>query len=322
MAMPRELKAQMQARLRESQVKIEVVSWNSIFKKLRITFWTKQTLNTSALSSFFVLLVALHFGESRVKVSSKRASLSPNKNNLVINVSEEKLRAARMLAAMKFLDQIETDWRAENDGQEPTMDKMAKLKGYEEIYNEIILKNGGWYRIRHLQSIRDLEDDLSKPRRQARSIARIIEFSCRFVPNPSRPKHLGGVTMATDIVTTTKYFKVAVKDSTLEEWWKDRQSAAPFLYLIYVQKYPFRLNKIVGRHFARRYLAKINDCSSLSEFLFAYNSVVRRLSTLGYRYTPLLLPDLPATGSVSFDPFRDGSRPEREVLDAIDDYRK
>ena len=103
----------------------------------------QQTLNTSALSSFFVLLVALHFGESRVKVSSKRASLSPNKNNLVINVSEEKLRAARMLAAMKFLDQIETDWRAENDGQEPTMDKMAKLKGYEEIYNEIILKNGG-----------------------------------------------------------------------------------------------------------------------------------------------------------------------------------
>ena len=56
--------------------------------------------------------------------------------------------------------------------------------------------------------------------------------------------------------------------------------------------------------------------------LFAYNSVVRRLSTRGYRYTPLLLPDLPATGSVSFDPFRIGNRREREVLDAIDDYRK
>ena len=91
------------------------------------------------------------------------------------------------------------------------MDKMAKLEGYEEIYNQIILKNGGWYRIRHLQSIRDLEEGLSKPRRQARSIARIVEFSCRFVPNPSRPKHLGGVTMATDIVTNTKYFQVAVR---------------------------------------------------------------------------------------------------------------
>ena len=88
-----------------------------------------------------------------------------------------------------------------------------------------------------LQSIRDLEDKLSEPRRRARPIARIIEFSCRFVPNPSKPKRLGGVTMATDIVTSVSYFKVGVKDSILEEWWRDQQSAAPFFYLIYVLKY-------------------------------------------------------------------------------------
>jgi hypothetical protein len=85
---------------------------------------------------------------------------------------------------------------AENDGQEPTMERMAKLEGYKDVFNQIILKNGSWNRIRHLQSIRDLEDRLSEPRRRARRIARIIEFSCRFVPNPSKPKRLGGVTMS------------------------------------------------------------------------------------------------------------------------------
>jgi len=240
----------------------------------------------------------------------------------VLDVSKRQLRAAKMLAAMKMLDQLQTDWVAENDGQEPTMERMAKLEGYEEIYNQIILKNGSWYRIRHLQSIRDLEDELSEPRRRARSIARIIEFSCRFVPNPSKPKQLGGVTMATDIVTRVSYFKVEVKDSTLEEWWRDQQSAAPFFYLIYVQKYPFFISKIVGKHFAQRYLARIGNRTTLLEFLSAYSCVVKHLSQRGYNYTPLQLPDLSEAPSLSFCPFRNRSSDERKVLEAIDEYRK
>jgi len=173
-----------------------------------------------------------------------------------------------------------------------------------------------------LQSIRDLEGDLSEPRRRARSVARIIEFSRRFVPNPSKPKQLGGVTMATDIVTSCSYFKVAVKDSTLEEWWRNLQSAAPFFYLIYVQKYPFFLDKIVSRDFARRYLARVDDRTTLLEFFSAYNSVALQLSQRGYNYTPLQLPDLSGIPSLSFDPFRTGSSEEGKVLDAIDNYRK
>jgi len=270
----------------------------------------------------FALLVALHVGRSRVKVSGRKASRAQNEANLVLDVSKRQLRAAKMLAAMKMLDQLQTDWVAENDGQEPTMERMAKLEGYEEIYNQIILKNGSWYRIRHLQSIRDLEDELSEPRRRARSIARIIEFSCRFVPNPSKPKQLGGVTMATDIVTRVSYFKVEVKDSTLEEWWRDQQSAAPFFYLIYVQKYPFFISKIVGKHFAQRYLARIGNRTTLLEFLSAYNCVVKHLSQRGYNYTPLQLPDLSEAPSLSFCPFRNRSSDERKVLEAIDEYRK
>ena len=270
----------------------------------------------------FAFLVALHLGRSSVKVSGRRASQPQNEVNLVFDVSKRQLRAARMLAAMKMLDQLETDWAVEHEGQEPTMEKMAKLEGYEEVFNQIILKNGSWYRIRHLQSIRDLEDDLSEPRRQARSIARIIELSCRFVPNPKKPKQLGGVTMATDIVTSRSYFKVAVKDSTLEEWWSDRQSAAPFFYLMYVQKYPFFLGKIVGRRFARRYMARVDDRTTLLEFFAAYNAVVQQLGQRGYNYTALQLPKSSVTRSLSFDPFRHGSSSEREVLAAIESYRK
>jgi hypothetical protein len=198
------------------------------------------------------------------------------------------------------------------------MERMAELEKYLEIHNQIILKNGSWNRIGRLQSIHDLKEELSEPRRRARSIARIIEFSCRFAPNPSKPKQLGGVTMATDIVTSSSYFKVEVKDSTLEEWWRDQQSAAPFFYLMYVQKYPFFLGKIVGKRFALRYLARIDGRQTLLEFFSAYNCVAQQLSQRGYNYTPLQLPDLSETPSLSFCPFRKVSRDEREVLEAID----
>ena len=69
-------------------------------QKRRIRFQQRNSQYLRAIE-LFVLLVALHCGKSRVKVSSKQAYPSPNKNNLVINVSE-KIRAARMLAAMKF----------------------------------------------------------------------------------------------------------------------------------------------------------------------------------------------------------------------------
>ena len=59
----------------------------------------------------------VHFGESRVKVSASGLALLPNKNNLVINVSEEARRQNDRRD--ESLDQIETDWRAENEGQEP-----------------------------------------------------------------------------------------------------------------------------------------------------------------------------------------------------------
>jgi hypothetical protein len=96
----------------------------------------------------FALLVALHVGRSRVKVSSRNGSRPQNESNLALDVSERRLRAAKMLAALKMLDQLETDWIAENGGQEPTMERMAKLEGYKDVFNQIILKNGSWNRIR------------------------------------------------------------------------------------------------------------------------------------------------------------------------------
>ena len=266
----------------------------------------------------FAFLVALHVGYSHGQVSGRRGA---RQINVVLDVSEGKLRAARMHAAMSMLDQLETDWVANNKGQEPTLERMAKVEGYEEIYNQIVLRNGGWHSVRRMQGIEDLEDDLEEPRRSARNVARIIEFSCQFIPNPSKPKQLGGVTMATDIVTCTRYFDVEVKDSTLEEWWSNQQSAAPFFYLIYVQKYPLFLNKIVSSRFAQRYLARIDDRPTLLDFFSAYNSVVQQLRRRGYNYTLLQLPDFSMTTSLNFCPFRKRNREEREVLDAIENYR-
>lgn len=91
---------------------------------------------------------------------------------------------------------------------------------------------------------------------------------------------------------------------------------------MYVQKYPFFLGKIVGKRFARRYLARVDDQTTLLEIFSAYNSIVQQLSQRGYNYTALQLPDLSGIRSLSFDPFRHGSSDERKVLADIDGYRK
>jgi hypothetical protein len=268
----------------------------------------------------FEFLVALHLGKPRLKITDKKTPPPPDETNLTLDVSDEDLRAARMLAGLKMLNQLEDDWEAANPNKKATLRRMIEVKSYSEIHNKIILKNGSWYRIRHLPSIRSFEDQLWRPRWEARRVARIIEFSCRFVFNPAKRKQLGGVTMAIDIVTTMKYFKPRVKKSTLEKYWSWHQSAAPFFYLIYVRKFPFHLAGIVHAKFAKRYLSKINNRSVLIEFFQSYNAVVEQLRPRGYRYTPLKLPASPITATVQFEQFSNSKHEEREVLDEIAAY--
>jgi hypothetical protein len=271
---------------------------------------------------FFAFLVALHLGRPLKNVTG-RGSAEDNTSSLVVEIPRKLIRAARVLSAQTFLDCIEQDWAARTGkNAKPLIRDMIEIPEYEEIHNRVISENGGWHKLRFLDSVRDVESDLAGWKRQARDVVRIIEFSFRFEPNPRRPKHLGGVTMATDIVTSVPYFKVKVKDSQLEKSWSCLSSTAPFLYLIYVEKYPFYLKKIAGTRFAERFLAMVLDRQRLLEFFARYNFLVERLLGRGYRYSVVKLPAGTLQSVVHRDPFNIKRPGERQVVRAIERYRK
>jgi hypothetical protein len=282
---------------------------------------TQRTPELRAIE-FFTFLVALHLGRSKTKVTgfSSPANKSPS---LILKITEKGIRDAKILCAMKFLDRIEQGWKIKN-GQDvvPTIRDMIKIPAYEAILNQVILSNGSWYKLRYLDSVRDLEHKLAIRKKRARDVSRIIEFSFRFDANPLKRKQRGGVTMATDIVTRAPYFKVGVKKSQLEEAWSHLRSAAPFLYLIYVQKYPYYLKKISGTQLAERLLAMIANQDRLLEFFAQYNFLIEALRERGYEYDRVNLPGNFVCTALKRDPFRRTSPAERAVLDEIVSYRK
>jgi hypothetical protein len=269
----------------------------------------------------FAFLVALHLGSSRRKICGPRAT--DERASLVLDISSKTIINAKILAAMKFLDRIEQDWKEKTGRNSIVLSELIKDDPeYEEIISKIILANGSWRKLRFVYSVRALENKLRSLKRQARNVARIIEFSFRFQPDPKKPKHIGGVTMAIDIVTSSKYFHVAGKDSQLEKSWSDLQSAAPFFYLIYVQKHSFFLNKLAGKKFAHRFERVALDQGKLIDFFGQYNSLVGVLRHRGYKYTPLLLPENAKFAPLSEFPFRRSQPDQAAVLDEIENYRK
>jgi hypothetical protein len=268
----------------------------------------------------FTFLVALHLGRSRRKICGPSAT--DDKPSLIVKISSKTAINTRILAAMKFLDRIEQEWKEKMGRDSIVLSELIKDPEYEEIMNRIILANGSWRKLRFVYSVRALENKLRKWKRQARNVARIIEFSFRFQPDPKKPKQIGGVTMAIDIVTTCDYFNVAVKDSQLEKSWSDLQSAAPFFYLIYPQKHTFFLKKLAGKNFAHRFQRMVLDQGKLVDFFGQYNSLVGVLRHRGYRYTPLLLPENAKSAPLREAPFRRSEKDHSAVLDEIENYRK
>jgi hypothetical protein len=143
-----------------------------------------------------------------------------------------------------------------------------------------------------------------------------------FGPNPKKPKQIGGVTMATDIVTKAPYFKVKKKKSQLEKSWSSLKSSAPFLYLIYVQKHPFRIYKPAGKHIGERFLTKILNREDLHEFFTSYNFLIQILAERGYRYTSVELPKNLEPKPFTRDLFNKNKPPENQILEMIERYTK
>jgi hypothetical protein len=269
----------------------------------------------------FTLLVAIHAGKSQANVTSHAAF---DNETLVISVPRSVLRQARLLAAMKFLDQIESQWQIDNPARKPFLTRIATIEEFRTIYDNVIVKQGGWNKIRFLGDVRELERQINDWKRRARDVARIVEFSARFRENKAKPRHLGGVTMAFDIVSSKagqRYFGTRTKRSQLQVAWKHFRCQAPFFYLLYTQKYQYFLKMIAGKNFASKWAVRANDRAKLLEFFAAYNAVARQLMPRNYRYSELELPSDTPEPKIDFEPFPETDKKAREVLREIADYR-
>src|ERR1700730_9571544 len=89
----------------------------------------------------FTLLVVLHRGASLTNISGQNSSESKTAS-LVLEVPAKIVRAARILAGMKFLDVIERSWKETHENNAvPLIRKMIEIPEYEEIVNRFITEN-------------------------------------------------------------------------------------------------------------------------------------------------------------------------------------
>src|SRR3954465_5698929 len=94
----------------------------------------------------FTFLVALHLGRSSRKICGPRAT--DEKASLVLDISSKTILNAKILAAMKFLDRIEQDWKEKADRDSIVLSELSKDPEYEEIINRIIHPYGSWRKLR------------------------------------------------------------------------------------------------------------------------------------------------------------------------------
>lgn len=270
----------------------------------------------------FVFIVALHAGKATGSVAG--SSSQPEGNTLIVDVPPKTLRDARLLAGMKFLESIEKRWREKNVDKKPTLRRMAANPRFKRIYDKVILRYGSWYKLRYSVALRDLEHSAKLWTSQAKDVAHLIEFSVRFAPNVQKPKQVGGITMAVDILAgedVARHFGTRVKKTVLNDEWSRLKCAAPFLYLLYVQKHDFDLNGITSANFAKKWRKRAKNNLQLEEFFTSYNSLVAHLIPRNYNYPQLSLRPDSKCCQIDFGSFQAKRALDNSVLIAIDGYR-
>jgi hypothetical protein len=100
----------------------------------------------------FTFLVALHLGKSRRNICGARANV--DKASTILDIPSNTIANAKILAAMKFLDRIEEEWKEKTGRDSVVLSEMIKNPEYEGIFNQVILANGGWRRLRFVYSVR------------------------------------------------------------------------------------------------------------------------------------------------------------------------
>jgi len=223
-------------------------------------------------------------------------------------------RDARLLAALKLLESLETRILAASEKGAISWQDLTNDLDYVEIFEKIILPSGGWRAIRNVWNSKEFDEQLKIRKAQARSAVKIVDFSYRFGMLRPNDKRKAGVTMAHSIICNSPSYKYRKKLSTLKTRWHDYGTTAALLYLLFVQKFELMPPWVRSNEFSETLLKTNADIDHLTEFFRAYRHLCEVLGPRGYRFPPIRTVEGILAQPLVVEPF------PKDVEEAIQNY--
>ena len=223
---------------------------------------------------------------------------------------------ARLLASLTLLEHLKGEIAANDKKEALSLSELAANPDYAKIFDDVIMKSGGWRRIiRGLMPSREFDEQIDIRKRQSVSVTKLVDFSYRFAHLKIKTLAKGGVTMARSIVSTVPSYKYNRGLSTLKSRWKEYGLTAGFLYLLRIQKFELIPYRVTDDEFAKELLQQAGDIAHIREFFQAYQYLCNILNARGYRF-PTISSDVgKLSDSLAFDPF------PKDVDDGIKNYK-
>jgi hypothetical protein len=223
---------------------------------------------------------------------------------------------ARLLASLTLLEHLKGEIAANDKKEALSLSELAANPDYAKIFDDVIMKSGGWRRIiRGLMPSREFDEQIDIRKRQSVSVTKLVDFSYRFAHLKIKTLAKGGVTMARSIVSTVPSYKYNRGLSTLKSRWKEYGLTAGFLYLLRIQKFELIPYRVTDDEFAKELLQQAGDIAHIREFFQAYQYLCNILNARGYRFPTISSDVCKLSDSLAFAPF-----PE-DVDDAIKIYK-
>jgi hypothetical protein len=205
----------------------------------------------------------------------------------------DRLKTARIFAATKFLEKIDTDLKQEKNVDAISIQELAKNEVFRSVYDGVIATNGGWRRIRQSMKEREFDDNIAVRCAEALAVANVVDFSYRFSIHRANDRHRrGGVSTALYVVRKATSYKTSVHESTMKNRWREYKVPAIFLYLMLLQSFDLVPPRVSSSTFAATLLRQADDLDNLRSFFRAYQVVRESLSGPGYAVLPKLNVDL------------------------------
>jgi hypothetical protein len=222
-------------------------------------------------------------------------------------------KAARLLAALKLLEYLQTRILAGGERSSVSWHDVSKDPDCAEIFDKIIFPSGGWPAIRNTWRTKTFDEDLRARRDEARTAIKIVDFSYRFAMLRPDDKRKVGATMARSIICNSPSYEYDQGLSTLKTRWGEYGPTAALLYLLFAQKFDLMPRFVNSAKFSERLLEQAADVGHLTLFFQAYRHLCEVLRSRGYRFPPIQV-EGNLTQPLLADPF------PRDVEEAIKSY--